>query len=349
MGMIRTLHAWAGAILALILVLLGLTGALLVLREDWVKLTVPEARAAVTPTPAVLGAAAEAVEARGKPRSMMFAGPHIGIHRLSYTDDGMAYAAADGRIVARWTGEARIEQGVFELHHRLLAGESGEMVVGVAGLAGAVLCLTGLVVWSPAWRSFAGKVWPSSLARRDLVSSHRDLGIIMAVPVFLLCLTGGMIVFNDASKSLLTRLAPGGVEAPRPAAAAAEGDIDWPLALARAQATFPRATLRLASWPAKPGASAAVRMKQPSEWHPNGRTVVYIDPATSQVIGAADAQALGPGARLQNAVFPVHAASVGGRFYDVVVFLGGQALAALGGLGLWSFLIQQRRTRARST
>nr|QQZ51734.1 PepSY domain-containing protein [Phenylobacterium glaciei] len=51
MGLIRTLHAWAGAILALILVILGLTGSLLVLREDWVKLTVPEARMVVTPSP----------------------------------------------------------------------------------------------------------------------------------------------------------------------------------------------------------------------------------------------------------------------------------------------------------
>ncbi|MBR7619396.1 PepSY domain-containing protein [Phenylobacterium sp. 20VBR1] len=346
MGLIRTLHAWAGAILALILVILGLTGSLLVLREDWVKLTVPEARMVVTPSPAVLGAAAEAVEGQGSPRSMMFAGPRLGVHRLTYKDDGMAYAAADGTIVARWKGSARLEQWVFEAHHRLLSGEGGETVVGVAGLAGAVLCLTGVIVWFPAWRSFAGKVWPRSLARRDLVSSHRDLGILMAIPVFVLCLTGGMIIFNDASKALLVRLAPGGVEAPKPPRAG-QGNIDWPVALAAAQAAFPQATLRLASWPAKPGAPAAIRLKQPNEWHPNGRTLVYIDPATSTVIGTADAQAYGPGVRFQNAVYPIHAASVGGRLYELLVFLGGVALAALGGLGLWSFLIQQRRSWAR--
>ncbi|MDO8378485.1 PepSY domain-containing protein [Phenylobacterium sp.] len=347
MGLIRTLHAWAGAILALVLVVLGLSGSLLVLREDWVKLTVPQARAAVSPTAAVLGAAAEAVEAEGRPRSMMFAGPHLGVHRLTYPKDGMAYAAADGAILARWTDTERVEQWVFQLHHRLLAGESGEMVVGVSGLAGAVLCLTGVIVWFPAWRSFAGSVWPRSTARRDLVSSHRDLGILMAVPVLILCLTGGMIIFSETSKALLSAVAPGGVEAPRPPLAG-EGDIDWPVALAGAQAAFPQATLRLASWPAKPGAPAAIRMKQPAEWHPNGRTLVYIDPSTSRVIGAVDAQAFGPGARLQNVVFPIHAGSVGGRLYDLVVFLGGLALAALGGLGLWSFLVQQRRAWARS-
>lgn len=346
MALVRTLHAWAGAILALILVLLGLTGSLLVLREDWVKLTVPEARAAVAPTAAVLGAAAEAVEAQAQPRSMMFAGPHIGVHRLSYPEGGMAYAAGDGRILARWTDTERVEQWVFQLHHRLLAGESGEVVVGIAGLAGAVLCLTGVIVWLPAWRSFAGRVWPKTMARRDLVGSHRDLGILMAIPVLVLCLTGGMIIFSETSKALLTAVAPGGVEAPKPPKAGS-GDVDWPVALAGAQAAFPQATLRLASWPAKPGAPAVLRLKQPAEWHPNGRTLVYIDPATSRVIGTVDAQAFGPGARVQNAVYPIHAASMGGRLYDLVVFLGGLALAALGGLGLWSFLIQQRRTWAR--
>lgn len=346
MGLIRTLHAWAGALLALILVVLGLSGALLVLREDWVKLTVPEARAVVTASPAVLGAAAEAVEAKGTPRSMMFAGPRLGVHRLTYAKDGMAYAAADGAVLARWTDTERAEQWVFQLHHRLLAGESGERVVGVAGLAGAVLCLTGVIVWFPAWRSFAGKVWPRSATRRDLVASHRDLGVLMAVPVFVLCLTGGMIVFNDTSKGLLTGLAPGGIEAGKPPQAGV-GDIDWPMALAGAQAAFPHATLRLASWPSAPGAPAVIRMKQPDEWHPNGRTLVYIDPATSKVVGAVDAQAFGPGARLQNALYPIHAASAGGRVYELVVFLAGVALAALGGLGLWSFLIQQRRNWAR--
>jgi len=300
----------------------------------------------VTASPAVLGAAAEAVEATGTPRSMMFAGPRLGVHRLTYAKDGMAYAAADGAVLARWTDTERAEQWVFQLHHRLLAGESGERVVGVAGLAGAVLCLTGVIVWFPAWRSFAGKVWPKSATRRDLVASHRDLGVLMVVPVFVLCLTGGMIVYNDTSKGLLTGLAPGGIEAGKPPQAGV-GDIDWPVALAGAQAAFPRATLRLASWPSAPGAPAVIRMKQPAEWHPNGRTLVYIDPATSKVVGTLDAQALGPGARLQNALYPIHAASAGGRLYELVVFLGGVALAALGGLGLWSFLIQQRRNWAR--
>ena len=44
MGVLRTVHAWAGAILSLLLLVLGLTGTLLVFEDDWLRLTVPEAR-----------------------------------------------------------------------------------------------------------------------------------------------------------------------------------------------------------------------------------------------------------------------------------------------------------------
>ena len=63
MGFLRTLHAWAGAILALILVALGLSGSLLVLEDPWIKLTVPEARAGLEPAPQALAAAVQSLEA----------------------------------------------------------------------------------------------------------------------------------------------------------------------------------------------------------------------------------------------------------------------------------------------
>jgi uncharacterized iron-regulated membrane protein len=84
-------------------------------------------------------------------------------------------------------------------------------------------------------------------------------------------------------------------------------------------------------------------MRQPGEWHPNGRTVVTIDPATSRVVRVLDSRALAPGLRAYNSFYPLHAASIGGRAYDGVIFASGLALAGLGGAGLWSFLIKPRR------
>lgn len=74
--------------------------------------------------------------------------------------------------------------------------------------------------------------------------------------------------------------------------------------------------------------------------------MALIDPAANRVVQTVDAQALGGGTRLQNALYPIHAASVGGWLYDLVVALSGLALAGLGGVGTWSFLVKPRRRRA---
>lgn len=339
-GVLRTIHAWAGAILSLLLIVLGLTGSLLVFENDWIALKHPEARTAFGADAAFLGAAAERLEAdHPDMRTVDFGGPQLGAHKLYLAEKDFGIAAADGATLDRWTGPARLEAFIFDLHHYLLAGETGEFIGGVAALAAVLLVLTGVVVWAPAWRATRLRVWPRSGRRGELVSSHRNLGLITAVPVLIFCLTGAGMVFHDQARALLAPNAP----PPPPAPAVGTGDIDWPVALAAAQARFPEATLRMASWPQAPGEPASIRLKQPAEWHPNGRTRVLIDPATSRVAQVLDAQTLSPGERALHAIYPIHAGSVGGWLYEWITVLSGLALAALGIVGTWSFLIKPRR------
>ena len=61
-----------------------------------------------------------------------------------------------------------------------------------------------------------------------------------------------------------------------------------------------------------------------------------------------DAQTLTPGERAIHAIYPVHAGSVGGWLYEGVTVLSGLALAILGGVGTWSFLIKPRRKAKRA-
>lgn len=347
MWLIRQLHAWAGAVLSLILIVSGLTGAFLALKPDYLRLTIPEARAVVQPTPEKLGAAAEAVErAHGHHlQRLVFAGSGLGLHQAYLMDDSYAYADADGRIIAQWTGAARPETFVYELHHYLLAGERGMKLMGAAGLAAGVLALTGLVVWAPAWRTFRLRLWPRSTARRDLLGAHRNLGLVFALPLIFFCLTGAAIVFYQTSERLLLKAFPG-PEVEEFFPPADPGDIDWPRALAAAQARFPKAQIRAAVWPAGVWAPAIVKMRQPGELPSEGETEVLIDPSTSRVLGVKDARAFPPGLRLFADLWPLHTAAIGGRLYDALGVLSGLALAGLGGLGLWSFLIKPRRRRA---
>lgn len=343
---LRTAHAWAGVVLSLLLAVLGLSGALLVFKKDYLRVVFAEARAPVDYAPERIGAALEAIEARFAGDSLqyvMLADPELGMHKAVFADGGAAYLSQNGALLARWDKNGRVEDWLFDLHHYLLTGDTGKLLAGVAALAAIVLALTGLVIVAPSLRMFAWRVWPRTSARRDLLAAHRDLGVVFAAPILVLAITGAAMVFSDEAKSVLvaaTRSTPAPRAAPPEVGA---GDVDWRLALTEARAAFPDATPRLASWPRNEDGPASVRLRRPMEWHPNGRTYVTIDPAASRAVALADAQALSRAERAFNALYPLHGAFVGGRFYDAISALAGLALAALGLIGAWSFLTTKKR------
>ena len=141
LGIVRTVHAWSGAALSLLLIVLGLTGAVLVWTPAWLRVNFPEARQTAAMTPQALGAAAEAAEHgfEHPPMYMVFARPEAGLHNVFLHDNNHAYLSGDGRTVATWKGAGRPEVWVYELHHYLLAGETGMKVAGYAGLAALAL------------------------------------------------------------------------------------------------------------------------------------------------------------------------------------------------------------------
>jgi uncharacterized iron-regulated membrane protein len=357
MRLIRLVHAWAGAIVSLVLIVLGLSGALLVWKDDYLRATIPEARQSVALDPGALAAIAQEAQADhpdSPPRSIVFASEDLGVHTLALRDDAGAYLSGAGQTLARWTGTERFELWVFDLHHYLLAGETGMTVAGVSGIAAFLLSLTGLIIAWPALRLFGARLVPVGVKRRDLIGAHRDLGLMIALPILIATATGSMLVFNDLARPAFQALAPG-PPTPKPPVAGI-GTVNWQRAMAEAKARFPDARIRIAIWPSAVGKPATIRLRQSGEWHTNGRTIVWIDPATSTVIGEVDAQASSPGDRAWNAVWPLHAAKVSdgpvaARAVDALTSLTGLGLALLGAYGLWAFALKhssKRRSRSGS-
>ncbi len=347
--LLRSLHAWAGAFLSLLLVVLGLSGTLLVFKKDYVRLVIPEARQSVSLAPENVATALNAIEGqfgREDLRYVLLAEPGFALHKVMLHGGGAAYTDQSGSVVAQWQKNGRFEEWLFDLHHYLLAGTTGKTIAGLAGLAAVLMIITGLIITMPLLRRFAWRIWPRTAARRDLLEQHRDLGIIFAIPLALFTLTGAAIVFSAQAKSILAAVTfsqPKPFERP----IAEGGAIDWLPALTNAQAQFPSASMRIVSWPRSGNAPLSIRMRQPMEWHQNGRTYVFIDPATSRALAAKDAQRLSLGERAFHAIYPLHSAGIGGRWYDFATALSGLVLAILGCGGLWTFSIRLYRTRAR--
>lgn len=333
----RWIHGWAGAVLAALLFLLSATGTLLVFKDDYLRATMPEARAAVDLSPAALSQVTVKAEQALGPndlRALVFATDDLGLHKAYLRNGRSAYLNQTGEVIARWDENGRVEDWLFDLHHRLLLGDWGLYLSGVAGLAGSLLILTGLYAVWPMRLGLRRGLKITASSRTQLRSLHRNLGVFSAVPILLLLLTGAAMVWSAQTRAFFDQW---GAPEPLPVMTVSPdpvmAPIDWAAGFTGASRAFPDAVPRMAIWPGGAG-PASLRLKQPGEWHPNGRTrYVFID-ALAQ---SEDALSLGAGREAFNAIYPLHAGKTGSGIYKLLTALFGLALTALSFLGLISF------------
>lgn len=345
MKILRLLHRWTGGLIGLLLALLGFTGALLVHEDAFLRATVPHAADDQRQDTATLAAMATRVfGAEDRPRSIVLATQRMGLHKLAYkTEQQAAYADQDGNIVQSWTSNwARPEVWIFDFHHHLFNGDAGEIVGGIAGLAGLGFVVTGLILWWPTRRMFHLRAWPRMMKRAAIVHHHRDLGVIVAPLLVLSLTTGAAMNLKWFSQALRAPFSPPAVMEKASAAPKIRGgklaeDLDWSKVIGQAQARFPGAEVRTIGLPQKKGGLIGVRLRQQAEWLPNGRSMAWFDPATGAMVASRDAQAMPLGSRIANLDFPLHAAKVGGLAYRLVMTVSGLALTLLGALAVVTF------------
>ena len=345
MSILRLAHRWAGGLIGLFLAILGLSGAMLVHKDDWLRLTTPHAAEAQMQDTATLAAAVQRIfEDPDPPRSIVLASERLGLHRLSYIDkERGAYADQTGEIVAQWSSKwERPEIWLFDLHHYLLVGDTGKFVAGALGLAGLAFVITGVILWWPTRRLFTFSLWPAKMSRAAVVRQHRDLGVLVAPLLFISLLTGVAMTIPKVEEVMLAPFSsPAEMKASEGAPKAKGGplapDTDWLELLNATRAQYPGAEIRTIGLPTKPGALISVRLRQQAEWLPNGRTMFWFDPATAQQVATRNAQTLPTGLRIANLEYPIHAAKVGGLPYRLAMTVSGLALALLGSLAVYTF------------
>ena len=350
MNWLDLLHRWTGGLVGLILAILGLTGAILVHPDAWIMLPhagdarVTDVAALADATQRIMGDAAKA------PQSILFANDDFGLNRLNFAKGAGAYSDQSGEIVTRWATQwERPELWLFDLHHHLFTGDVGETVLGIAALCGLFFVISGIILWWRTRSTFKFRLWPKRMSRPSIVWQHRDLGIIMA-PVLLLSLyTGSGFVFRPMAGVILGP----GTEAALKAASKAPSyrpadlspDFDWRGLVRTVHARFPEAELRLINRGSRESGMVSVRVRQPEEWLPNGRTMLWFAADTGALIGARDARDALTRATIYNRFYPLHAAKVGGLAWRIVMTLSGLALGMLGTLAVWTFWFKRPKAR----
>ena len=343
MQIVRLIHRWTGGLIGLLLAVMGLTGAMLLHEDAFLRATVPHAADVQRQDTATLAAATRIFAAQDRPRSIVLATPRMGLHKLAYKGEHGAYADQNGQIVQAWTSNwARPEVWLFDLHHHLFNGDAGEIVGGTAGLIGLGFVGTGLWLWWPTRRMFHVRLWPRMAKRAAIVHHHRDLGALVAPLLILSLTTGAAMNLKWFSNALRAPFSSASVMEAASAPPKIKGgklakDLDWAAVIGAAQARYPGAEVRTIALPARKGGLISVRLRQRAEWLPNGRTMAWFDPADGRMVTTRDALTLPLGARIANADYPLHAAKVGGLAYRLVMTVSGLTLGLLGTLAVVTF------------
>ena len=341
MKLLDTLHRWTGGLIGLLLALLGLSGTILLYDYLWIGL--PGTGDPLRGDLATVTATTERLMAAPGAQGIIYADERFGLHQLRFGKEAGAYASQSGDIVTRWASQwERPELWIFDFHHHLFAGDSGEWVIGIAGLAGLFFVISGAILWWRTRKTFQLRLWPKRMSRPAIVMHHRDLGIIAAPLLLISIVTGTMMIFRPFA---MVMIAPFGspaeaakaIEPPKYKGGPLVGKPDYTAMLAEARRRFPDAEFRILSLPRKPGDPISLRMRQQAEWLPNGRSTLWFDAANGELLGVRDALAMPSGAQAFNMVFPIHASKVGGWAWRITLTISGLAMTMLGSFAVWTF------------
>jgi Uncharacterized iron-regulated membrane protein len=345
-SLLRTLHAWGGVTLSLLMMLVSFTGTLLVWKEDYLRLTELAAQVDFAPTPenlAVVGAAVDRHFAPEEVLGVRFATAELPLTQVILDGERYAYLDTRGEIVDLWEGNGRAEEWLFDLHHRLLLGNFGLTLLGLAACAMVLLVLAGLVAFWPARRGWRHGVLPQDTTRPALLGSHRNLGVVLALPFLLTLVTGITLAFpNQVEEWLLgeIRFSEEYSDAMLIGIDSIEGTEqgEWLPAMQRALAVFPGATVRSAQVPGPFSAYRILGLQQEGEWNRTGLSRVYIDVTGGWMDLRIDALNLPLRERLYNLATPLHTGKMGQLWYKLFLTLSGLGVFVLSGLGLLSFI-----------
>lgn len=353
------LHRWTGLALGVLLFIQGLTGTLLVFRDELERVIHPALVVAPLPARAAVQALLDTVQRahpdakvaraefpRGADQAVMFKLAAGGGAILTAVDPYRNIIVRDGGV-GRWPAE-----WLFDVHETLLAGPVGETVVGIEGLALLLLALTGPLVWWPGARRLRQGLRVRLDAGADLRwrTLHRSVGAIAAVFLLLSATTGVLMVWKGGFRTVLSAFGPV-QNKPNPKVAEQHGRGLLPVdtLIAHAEASDGPAALRQLRF-SSGGRVIAVSLDSDLTVRPDGTRQIYFDAYTGAELGRYISGALPAGNEIVDWLYTVHIGLWGGLATRLLLALTGLVLAGMSASGIWlwySRTVLRRRGAAR--
>lgn len=363
---LATLHRWLGVGLGLWFALVGLTGALLVWRDEvdaWLNPTLFTPRAA---GPALEpGRIAELARTRhdlGRIERIRLPAPppdgHAdrgGVYRLqvrtalSRVESGRIEAfvdAASGELLGTRSLEkltasrADAMRALYEFHRNILLGEPGSNFVGIAGFLLMASALTGAVLAWPRTHERLKRLltiqWRANVTR-VLFDVHRVSGTVIAVVLLLTTFTGATLVYLNYVREMVgwvSRVEPIPV-LPFRQGAAEEEPLSLQALAGRVASAFPGHRVTEVRLSERGLTGTLFQLHAPGDVHRLGDTIVWLHPVSGELLAERSGRTRSAGESFMHWLLPLHVGSAFGTPGLIAMFAAGLAPLLLVATGLW--------------
>jgi uncharacterized iron-regulated membrane protein len=191
-----------------------------------------------------------------------------------------------GELLGIYPRDTPMMKIINRLHTHLLAGKFGGVIVGLCGLLLLILSVTGLMLWN-GWKKFTVgfKIRWQAKWRILQYDIHKVAGVLSAAFLVLIAVSGSMMVFDKPIKSLAylltgqTKITP-----PISTLSTNHSQLTLDQFLQTAKASFPEGQPTILHTAKDENAAIRVRFHLPHEITPEGRSSVFINQYTGEVI-----------------------------------------------------------------
>lgn len=353
-----TLHRWVGLTLAVLLTIQGLSGMLLVFRDEIDRVIHPALVVDPAPARVPVQALMDVVEALH---------PGVPVNRAEFSawEDGAVLFKLTAKDGTRWLTAVDPYRGVivrdgslaawpgewiFLIHDSLLAGPVGETIVGIEGFGLLFLALTGPIIWWPGRKRLKQgfKVITGRGADLKWRTLHRAGGALIAAVLVMSATTGVLMVWKPQFRDMLRIVTPV-TEKPAPKVGEQPGAAMIPLdrLVAKARAEYGATPLRQIRFSSE-GRVAAIFLESDITVRAEGAKQIYYNRYDGSDVGHYVSGALPVGTEVVDWLITLHTGMFGGTATRLLMLVAGLSLAGLSASGLWLWYSRTSRGRKRA-
>ncbi|MES2657237.1 MAG: PepSY-associated TM helix domain-containing protein [Verrucomicrobiota bacterium] len=340
-------HSWLGLIAGLGLLVVGLTGSMLVFKEEIDRLLAPD-----------LVTAQDASKPRlDHDRFLAILQGELPDHKVAGWGKGPKPDSADAVYIIK-TGEQEgkmlyvdpttglprnrdidsnetVSDWLLKLHYTFFADHVGELIVGIFGVIFCLLGITGVILYRNFWKTFFRLRWKKS-ARIFFSDVHKMVGISSTVFNLILGITGAWWNLSHLIGHLV-------MEVPEPVVKTVERQwadtVSIEKLVADARVKLPGYQANWISLPHEPGGDIMMfgSIEEQGVLRSQYGSIIVFNGATGELKSATPASQAGVWGQILDSFRPLHYGTFGGLPVKILWSLGGlaPAILALSGTFLW--------------